>query len=85
MAEPERKGMKKGDIVKFRNEVDQGDTKVRMVLMEDPDGGRVLTGDLCIVEESGIKQAVRATSRYLVDELEVVLEEEVAKLKEATI
>lgn len=65
--------MKKGDIVKFREEVDPGDTKVRMVLLEDPDGGRVLVGDLCIVEELGIKPAVTATSRYLVDALEVVL------------
>lgn len=77
--------MKKGDIVKFRNEGDPGDTKVRMVLMEDPDGGRVLTGDLCIVEVSGIKQSVRATSRYLVEELEIVSEEEVEKLKGASI
>jgi len=63
--------MKKGDIVKFREEVDLGDTKVRMVLLEDPDGGRVLVGDLCIVEDSGVKPAVTATSRYLVDDLEV--------------
>ncbi len=77
--------MKKGDIVKFRNEVDPGDVRVRMVLMEDPDGGRVLVGDLCIVEDTGIKQAVRATSRYLVDELEALSDEEVKSLKEATI
>lgn len=73
--------MKKGDIVKFREEVDPGDIKVRMVLLEDPDGGRVLVGDLCIIEESGVKQAVTATSRYLVDELEVVAKENITNIK----
>lgn len=68
--------MKKGDIVKFRNEVDPGDTKVRMILLEDPDGGRVMVGDVCIVEDTGIKQAVTATSRYLVEDLELVSDEE---------
>ena len=34
--------MKKGDIVKFRNVVDAGDEELRMILLEDPDGGRVL-------------------------------------------
>lgn len=34
--------MKKGDIVKFKEAVDPGDDKVRMRLLEDPDGGRVL-------------------------------------------
>ncbi|MDH4164357.1 MAG: hypothetical protein OEW15_16970 [Nitrospirota bacterium] len=34
--------MKKGDIVKFKETVDVGDEKVRMRLLEDPDGGRVL-------------------------------------------
>lgn len=77
--------MKKGDVVKFRNEVDPGDIKVRMILLEDPDGGRVLVGDVCIVEDSGIKQAVTATCRYLVDDLEVVSKEDIAKLREATI
>ncbi len=73
--------MKKGDIVKFREEVDPGDSKVRMLLLEDPDGGRVLVGDLCIVEETGVKQAVTATSRYLVDELEVVVMENNSKIE----
>jgi len=77
--------MKKGDVVKFRNEVDPGDIKVRMILLEDPDGGRVLVGDVCIVEELGIRQAVTATSRYLVDDLEVVSREDIEKLREATI
>lgn len=73
--------MKKGDIVKFSEEVDPGDTKVRMLLLEDPDGGRVLVGDLCIVEDSGVKQAVTATSRYLEDDLEVVSVEDIMKIK----
>ena len=77
--------MKKGDVVKFRNEVDPGDTKVRMILLEDPDGGRVLVGDVCIVEDSGIKQAVTATSRYLVEDLEIVTDEDMARLGEAVI
>lgn len=34
--------MKKGDIVKFRETVDPGDEKVRMRLLDNPDGGRVL-------------------------------------------
>ena len=72
--------MKKGDLVKFRNEVDPGDTKVRMILLEDPDGGRVLVGDVCIVEDSGIKQAVTATSRYLVEDLELISGEEMTIL-----
>lgn len=77
--------MKKGDIVKFRNEVDPDDTKVRMILLEDPDGGRVLVGDVCIVEDTGIKQAVTATCRYLVEDLELVSDEDIAKLGEAVI
>jgi hypothetical protein len=77
--------MKKGDFVKFRNEVDPGDTKVRMVLLEDPDGGRVLLGDICIVEDSGIKQAVTATRRCLVEDIELVSDEDMAKMGEAVI
>ena len=34
--------MKKGDLVKFNEIVDPGDDEVRMVLLEDPDGGKVL-------------------------------------------
>jgi len=64
--------MKKGDIVKFKEEVDPGDDKVLMVLLEDPDGGRVLVGDLCINGDSGVKPAVMATCRYLINDLEVV-------------
>ena len=34
--------MKKGDLVKFKEIIDPDDEKVRMLLLEDPDGGRVL-------------------------------------------
>ena len=37
---------KKGDRVIFRRVVDQGDDKIVMVLLEDPDGGRVLVESL---------------------------------------
>jgi len=38
--------LKKGDRVRFRRVVDQGDDKIVMVLLEDPDGGRVLVESL---------------------------------------
>jgi hypothetical protein len=45
---PGREGkMKKGDIVKFSEILDSGDEDIRMVLLEDPDGGRVLVQELC--------------------------------------
>lgn len=55
--------MKKGDIVKFRTVVDPGDEDLRMVLLEDPDGDRVLV-------ESLVDMSIRPTYRYLVDDLE---------------
>ena len=42
--------MKKGDVVRFRKVVDPGDEKVRMRLLEDPDGGRVLVEALVGME-----------------------------------
>ncbi len=38
--------LKKGDRVRFRRVVDPGDDKILMVLLEDPDGGRVLVESL---------------------------------------
>lgn len=38
--------LKKGDRVRFRRVVDPDDDKVVMVLLEDPDGGRVLVESL---------------------------------------
>ena len=55
--------MKKGDIVKFRKAVDVGDEDLRMILLEDPDGGRVLV-------ESIVDMKIRPTYRYSVDDLE---------------
>jgi len=56
--------MKKGDVVKFRNVVDAGDENVHMVLLEDPDGGRVLVADICDMN-------IKPTSRYNVEDLEI--------------
>lgn len=38
--------LKKGDRVRFRRVVDPDDDKIIMVLLEDPDGGRVLVESL---------------------------------------
>jgi hypothetical protein len=40
--------MKKGDIVKFMKAVYAGDKHLRMILLEDPDGGRALVKKLSI-------------------------------------
>lgn len=55
--------MKKGDIVKFRKAVDPGDEDLRMILLEDSDGGRVLV-------ESIVDMKIRPTFRYNVEDLE---------------
>jgi hypothetical protein len=54
--------MKKGNIVKFRKAVDPGDENLRMILLEDPDGGRVLV-------ESIVDMKIRPTYRHNVEEL----------------
>ncbi len=56
--------MRKGDIVKFRNVVDAGDEDLRMILLEDPDGGRVLV-------ESIVDMNIRPTHRYNIEDLEL--------------
>lgn len=56
--------MKKGDIVKFKKVVDEGDEDLRMVLLEDPDGGRVLVAAI-------VDMNLKPTSRYNVEDLEV--------------
>jgi hypothetical protein len=38
--------MRKGDFVRFKDVADAGDEGAIMVLLEDPDGGRVLVQDL---------------------------------------
>ena len=45
--------MKKGDIVKFRKAVDPGDERLRMILLEDPDGGRVLVESVVNMKAGG--------------------------------
>lgn len=56
--------MKKGDIVKFKRVVARGDEEARMVLLEDPDGGRVLVAHICDMN-------IKPTNRYEIEELEV--------------
>jgi len=57
--------MKKGDIVKFKRVVDPGDENVRMVLLEDPDGGRVRVQAL-------VDMTIPPTYIYPVEELEPI-------------
>lgn len=54
--------MKRGDIVKFKKIVDSGDDRIRMRLLEDPDGGRVLVVSL-------VGMTINPTSVYQVDDL----------------
>lgn len=54
--------MKRGDIVKFKKVVDPGDDRIRMRLLEDPDGGRVLV-------ESLVGMVINPTFVYQVDDL----------------
>ena len=54
--------MKRGDIVKFKKVVEPGDDRIRMRLLEDPDGGRVLV-------ESLVEMTINPTSIYQVDDL----------------
>ena len=62
--------MKKGDIVKFKYEVDPGDTELRRVLMAEPEKGRGMVPTLLP------GWAIQPTSVCPVEELEVVLEGE---------
>jgi hypothetical protein len=39
--------LKKGDLVKFRGPLTEDEKLERMVLLEDPDGGRVLVEGVC--------------------------------------
>lgn len=55
--------MKKGDIVKFKRIVDPGDEEVRMILLDDPEKGRVLVQAL-------IDMRIPPTYIYPVEELE---------------
>jgi len=57
--------MKKGDIVRFKEFKEKGDDKLRMQLLEDPDGGRVRVVAL-------VKLEIQPTYVYRVDDLVVV-------------
>ncbi len=56
--------MRKGDIVKFRKAVDPGDEDLRIILLEDPDGGWILV-------ESIVDMKIRPTYRYNVEDLKI--------------
>jgi hypothetical protein len=56
--------MQKGDIVKFKKVVDAGDETLRMVLLENPDGGRVLVAAI-------VDMNIKPTSRHNIEDLEV--------------
>lgn len=56
--------MKKGDVVKFKDVVDEGDADLRMVLLENPDKGFVLV-------EALVEMKLRPTYRYEVADLVV--------------
>ena len=55
--------MKRGDIVKFKEVVDEGDEHLRMVVLEDEDGGRVHIQEL-------VGMRLNPTARYNVQDLE---------------
>lgn len=56
--------MKRGDIVRFKKVIDAGDAELRMVVLEDEDGGRVLPQAL-------VGMRLNPTSRYSPQDLEV--------------
>ncbi len=56
--------MQKGDIVKFKEITDPGDAECRMVLLENPDGGRVLVRHL-------VDMKLQPTSIYLTKDLQL--------------
>lgn len=61
----QEQAMEKNDVVKFKKFLEPGDDKLKMVLLEDPDGGRVLVKALA-------GMAINPTNRYNVDELELI-------------
>jgi hypothetical protein len=54
--------MKKGDIVRFKKVGDPGDDKLRMILLEDPNGDRVLV-------ETLLGWEINPTYVYLINDL----------------
>jgi hypothetical protein len=56
--------MKKGDVVKFKEAKDPGDAACKMVLVDNPDGGRVLVRHL-------VDMKIQPTSIYLTKDLQL--------------
>jgi len=56
--------MKQGDIVRFIIAIDKDDNDLRMRVIEDPDGGRVLV-------EALVDMRIKPTYRYNVADLQV--------------
>lgn len=56
--------MKRGDIVRFKEVIDAGDAELRMVVLEDEDGGRVLAQAL-------VGMRLNPTCRYNSQDLEI--------------
>jgi hypothetical protein len=65
--------MKRGDIVKFKEVIDAGDSELRMVVLEDEDGGRVLI-------EALVGMRLNPTYRYNPQDLEVCCSVSTAQL-----
>jgi len=57
--------LKEGMVVKFKKLIDKGDADARMVLIENPDGGRVRVRHM-------VDMKIQPTSIYQVDDLEEV-------------
>ncbi len=64
--------MKRGDIVRFKEVIDAGDAELHMVVLEDEDGGRVLTQAL-------VGMRLNPTCRYSSQDLEVCCSIDVAQ------
>lgn len=56
--------MKKGDRVRFKMPSNETEEKERFILLEDPDGGRVLAEGICNLP-------IRPTTILRIDEIEL--------------
>jgi len=56
--------MKKGDKVRFKTPVDETEEKERFILLEEPDGGRVLAEGICNLP-------IRPTKVLSVEDIEI--------------
>jgi hypothetical protein len=57
--------LRKGDLVRFKEPLDENERQERFVLLEDPDGGRVLGEGVCNLP-------IKPTRVLKVDEIEKV-------------